>query len=68
MQPRAARPAYRFLVDGPLSRLAWLPIPIFLAVMAVLRGSHLRGAFESPVLLMLANFLFLTLASVLVVV
>jgi signal transduction histidine kinase len=46
-----------------LSRLAWLPIPIFALAMVVLKAAGLQGAYDSPDLLMALNFVFSTMAS-----
>jgi hypothetical protein len=52
---------------GRLPRLAWLPIPVLLAFMAMLWAADLRTPYESPYLLMAMNFVFSTLASLLIV-
>jgi PAS domain S-box-containing protein len=67
-QPHATPHMLRFLVEGRLNRLAWLPIPLLLAAMSVLWAADLRTAHESPFLLTSLNFVFLTMASLLVVV
>jgi len=41
-----------------LSRLAWLPVPVLFAVMAVLWGADLRGSYEPPYLLISAIVMF----------
>ncbi len=49
--------------SGVSRRLAWLPIPIILATMAVLRAGESQASYESPYVWMVLNFLFSTLAS-----
>jgi PAS domain S-box-containing protein len=48
---------------GVSYRLRWLPIPIILATMAVLRVGDWGASYESPYVWMVLNFLFSTLAS-----
>ena len=45
------------------SRLAWLPIPVLLVVLAGLWVADLRTSYESPALLLLLNVVFTGLAS-----
>ena len=49
-------------------RLAWLPIPLLVAAIVVLKTADWQTAHESQLLMMLFNFVFSTLASLLVVV
>jgi PAS domain S-box-containing protein len=51
-----------------LNRLAWAPIPALLAAMAFSWATDSHAAYESPFLLTTLNFVFLTLASLLVAV
>ena len=51
-----------------LSRLAWLPIPILLVALAVLWAANPRTAYESQLLMTAFNFVFSTVASLLVVI
>lgn len=53
---------------GLWSRLAWLPIPLLIAAILVLKALDWQTAHESEILMMLCNFVFSTLASLLVVV
>jgi PAS domain S-box-containing protein len=53
---------------GLCSRLAWLPIPLIIAAIVVLKALDWQTAHESEILLMVFNFAFSTLASLLVVV
>ena len=54
------------LAAGRLTRLAGLPIPLLLAAMGLLWMADLRTACESEALLTVFNFLFSTVASLLV--
>ena len=49
------------------SCLAWLPIPLLLGAMLVLRAADLRTAYEAPHLLMAVDFLCRTLACLFIV-
>jgi PAS domain S-box-containing protein len=49
-----------------LQSLAWLPIPLFLIVLAVLSAADVPVRFEPPYLLPALNFVFLTLVSLIV--
>ncbi len=44
-----------------LSRWAWLPVPLFLVIIAILWPADVRTSYESPPLLMGLNFVFSTL-------
>ena len=55
------------LLAGWLRILAWLPIPLLLATMAVLWAANLPGSYGSASLIMALNFVFSTLASGLIV-
>jgi len=48
---------------GRLSRMAWLPTPLFLVTIAGLWAADPRTSYESPGLLTAFNFIFSTLAS-----
>ncbi len=48
------------------AHLAWVPIPLFLMVMILLRINHIEGAFEPPYLLTILNFTFCTTVSLVV--
>lgn len=48
---------------GSFSRLAWLPIPVFLVTMAVLWVANQQTSYESVFLLMALNFVFSVMAS-----
>lgn len=50
-----------------VSRLAWLPIPIFLLVFVVLAGAESEARYGSPLLLLTLNFVFAALTSMVVV-
>jgi PAS domain S-box-containing protein len=61
-------PEAQIRTPGPWRRLAWLPIPLLIAAILVLKALDWQTAHESEFLLMLFNFVFSTLASLLVVV
>ena len=65
-QPQATPQTQSLLADGWLNRLAWLPIPLLLAAMAILWAADLRVSYESPYLVMALSFVFFTLMSVLI--
>jgi len=50
-----------------LNRLAWAPVPLFVVALGVLWLADLQTEYESPILLTGLNFVFSTLASLLVV-
>ena len=50
-----------------LSRVAWLPVPLFMLAIVALKLDEPKAAFEHPYLLLLLNFVFSTLASAFVI-
>ena len=53
----------RYGARGWCRHLAWLPIPLLLVTMAMLWAADLPGSYGSDSLIMTLNFIFLTLAS-----
>jgi hypothetical protein len=47
-------------------RVAWVPIPLFLAAIAAVWAADLRASYELPFLLLWLNFLFSTLVSLVI--
>jgi PAS domain S-box-containing protein len=67
MNPRK-HPEAQTQTPGLCSRLAWLPIPLLISAILVLKALGWQTVHESEILMMLCNFVFSTLASLLVVV
>ena len=51
---------------GLLTKWAWLPVPFFLVLVAVLWVMHLPGSYDSPLLVMTLNGIFSTITSALI--
>jgi PAS domain S-box-containing protein len=56
-----------FLLDNRMNRLALIPVPLLVATIIILWFADLRTPHEYPLLLTILNFVFLTLAALLVV-
>ncbi len=61
----ASSPALAGIWRARLRRIAWLPVPLLGAATFLIWVADLRGVYESPDLLLVLNFLFSTLATLL---